>query len=1001
MSTHLIKQGDTLSELAVQYGTDVATLQKCNAQQIKDIDLLYDGETLTLPDELDISCGELEPREPIASEALAQSQCAPTEPFVDALYVPEHPQSKKQKLILLTQKAKDSVIEDADKCNDAVGGDKDEVLTKLNALGVLDPFVSVGHDAFLRMNNPRLADAYKDALASHANLKLAYSNNEVKIPEYTPLSFYSGKRFKSIERAYLVTLSTLKKVKLNYDNNISNFDKSDYKTMMVMHVNSLVSKEEFIEFHYKLYMKSTRHYQEILLDQLNSMINYFEDAAQYIAKKIKVEDEKGGYFQYSNENEYYSSNKQLEIDEALKNLIDSRPKTQMDDSLDAHDLTSSNDIMDLQKAYTAYSHWKGTGDAALRASNNSPLYTRSYLLNVHPHEKGNNKVIDHLNFYVAVHRLNQSSIVVKEQCLTESELFSGKEVVIALKGWLEEPRSIKEILHKVRGVLSGVGNWGYYSAYVAGLLIANVVMTRIRDFSKLIGDNANYNEYVQQIVVFIEKSKLRCDDLKEIAEKNKDHPVLEYRKSEISWFGDIPTTVTSPYTLIWEEKSWVPEKLDGQIYVNNPNARTIVECSLSSAPDKALYIISDNPALSSEKAKNCGQVKAIELGTGTAQITSKNELKKGLIGADSEFETSATLFKFSEEIKDSNFEEIVFPWRVRDIEIFGLKGRSEASAGAQFFRYLNSADGKLLLASPLGKKAKASGRVRVQKDFTLASAQAKVEISYPENGFEPLTIPYYLKGNKKKQKKGVGGVQVVITAQVHGFLAATLQLSSEVYLGNASNGSLGIVGRKTVTTDTTVGLGVENSAKVFAGVEVGGSVDCAFNWYPERETKAINLFKVGGGASASFGVGAGALLQCAYHKGKFILRCELSGTIGAGFKGKVIVELNPFAMDKFFGVLFEITKISGFSRFGFFDDEGRLSAFGILNDMITIAITFGLTLAQVALLPFALFEELSRQASDKRNAFFIANFILQKATKISWLAKSGRLKCHQKPCVGC
>ena len=44
---YLIKEGDTLSEIAAKYGTTVKKLQKLNS--IKNIDLIYAGEKLKIP----------------------------------------------------------------------------------------------------------------------------------------------------------------------------------------------------------------------------------------------------------------------------------------------------------------------------------------------------------------------------------------------------------------------------------------------------------------------------------------------------------------------------------------------------------------------------------------------------------------------------------------------------------------------------------------------------------------------------------------------------------------------------------------------------------------------------------------------------------------------------------------------------------------------------------------------------------------------------------------
>ncbi|MBF4218103.1 LysM peptidoglycan-binding domain-containing protein, partial [Vibrio anguillarum] len=98
MSSHIIQPGDTLSVLAKRYNTDIKTLQRLNAQQIKDIDLIYNGNTLVLPEVYDLASGEREAKQILSNDLLTLSECSVPQ-FVDALYVPEHPNTRKQMLI--------------------------------------------------------------------------------------------------------------------------------------------------------------------------------------------------------------------------------------------------------------------------------------------------------------------------------------------------------------------------------------------------------------------------------------------------------------------------------------------------------------------------------------------------------------------------------------------------------------------------------------------------------------------------------------------------------------------------------------------------------------------------------------------------------------------------------------------------------------------------------------------------------------------------------------
>ncbi len=69
---------------------------------------------------------------------------------------------------------------------------------------------------------------------------------------------------------------------------------------------------------------------------------------------------------------------------------------------------------------------------------------------------------------------------------------------------------------------------------------------------------------------------------------------------------------------------------------------------------------------------------------------------------------------------------------------------------------------------------------------------------------------------------------------------------------------------------------------------------------------------------------------------------------------------------------------SGFQRFEFFDESGEVNTFAAFNTILTVAAAFGLTVGQVMMLPFNIITNMEKQASDKDNAYFVANFLLSK-----------------------
>ncbi len=178
--SYRIKSGDTLSALAIQFNTNIDTLLSLNSQQIKNIDLIYDGNTLNVPSLPDTSTETREPTPQLPKKNVAELTCK-TQKFVDSLFIPEHPSSKKQQVLLLTQEAVDSVRAEDDKCKTALSGkSKDELIKGLNGLGVLDPFNAIAHEMFLNLDKPDSGTHYKHALLEH--LQLTKSGDSILLP---------------------------------------------------------------------------------------------------------------------------------------------------------------------------------------------------------------------------------------------------------------------------------------------------------------------------------------------------------------------------------------------------------------------------------------------------------------------------------------------------------------------------------------------------------------------------------------------------------------------------------------------------------------------------------------------------------------------------------------------------------------------------------------------------------------------------------------------------
>ncbi|MGO4232505.1 LysM peptidoglycan-binding domain-containing protein [Vibrio cholerae] len=994
MSTHLIQPGDTLSALAKRYNTDVATLKRLNAQQIKDIDLIYNGNTLVLPEIYDVASGEREAKQILSNERLTLSECSVPQ-FVDALYVPEHPNTRKQMLILLTEEAKKYVLEDNQRCKAALQGDKETVLKQLTKLGVMDQFNSIAHEAFLKHIDEQKAQDYREALLEHMALSHCYQNNFLQFPlenERIGLSRIIARQ-QQIEKQYQDALRDIEQRSQG----------SSWLPIGGMMGEIMLTKDAIAgaETHRVAQLKKL---QKSLIKQLEKSIQRFEKEAMEFAAKTSLE-EQGKHYQFSDKHAYYTSNVDLKIYNALETIKKKRKKIGLCDDIDSADLTISTAIPSLKTAYESYQYWQGRAHKVLnRLMGQGHWNPRTFFTST----KSDNR-LQNPDFYAAVYQLNQTGTVLKEQCLTEDELFKGWEQVEQVRIAIKEQRaSIADLNHLLGSINQQspiASSMGYYCVYVLNLLLLQEVALRVQDFAERLGENAQYAQYVKSLLRYAEAAQQRRASLLTLATQKAKAPHWDYLKRDITFIGDVPVWDDSSRTVLMNETQWQPQNLNNQIFANSGiNQRTVVECALSSDPTTALYILSDSPVLSADVAENkkCTSVISLNLATLAAREKGKitAELKKAL-GSESVLKS----LKFEQTATWANVEDIVFPWQTQrfENEMFGINTAYETSGGVQFARYVYSAEAKVdheLI------KADSSTLVKVElkAGLTLASAERCFTIRFPNTGALPLDIRYRVRESNERRIKNIGTAVLVIEGKVYGVLGASLKLGTELHIGNieesrAGFGSqqvkpLGIKGTVPSradyssyavsslgtrgSNDNAIGAGIKAEASAFAGLEAGGMLSCKYDWTKDQKSPPQNLFKVSQDFKMSLGVGYDGVLQCTFQNGRFIFITALGASTGLGIGGKFATELNPAAANDFFAALLAVMQNSGFQRFEFFDESGEVNTFAAFNTILTVAAAFGLTVGQVMMLPFNIISNMEKQASDKDNAYFVANFLLSK-----------------------
>ncbi|WP_001897066.1 hypothetical protein [Vibrio cholerae] len=895
-------------------------------------------------------------------------------------------------LILLTEEAKKYVIEDNKRCKAALQGDKETVLKQLTKLGVMDQFNSIAHEAFLKHIDEQKAKDYREALLEHMALSHCYQNNVLQFPlenERIGLSRIIARQ-QQIEKQYQDALRDIEQ-------------RSQGSSWLPIGGMMGLTKDAIAgaETHRVAQLKKL---QKSLIKQLEKSIQRFEKEAMEFAAKTSLE-EQGKHYQFSDKHAYYTSNVDLKIYNALETIKKERKKIGLCDDIDSADLTISTAIPSLKTAYESYQYWQGRAHKVLnRLMGQGHWNPRTFFTST----KSDNR-LQNPDFYAAVYQLNQTGTVLKEQCLTEDELFKGWEQVEQVRIAIKEQRaSIADLNHLLGSINQQspiASSMGYYCVYVLNLLLLQEVALRVQDFAERLGENAQYAQYVKSLLRYAEAAQQRRASLLTLATQKAKAPHWDYLKRDITFIGDVPVWDDSSRTVLMNETQWQPQNLNNQIFANSGiNQRTVVECALSSDPTTALYILSDSPVLSADVAENkkCTSVISLNLATLASREKGKitAELKKAL-GSESVLKS----LKFEQTATWANVEDIVFPWQTQrfENEMFGINTAYETSGGVQFARYVYSAEAKVdheLI------KADSSTLVKVElkAGLTLASAERCFTIRFPNTGALPLDIRYRVRESNERRIKNIGTAVLVIEGKVYGVLGASLKLGTELHIGNIEESRAGFGAQRvkplgikgTVpsradyssyavsslgtrgSNDNAIGAGIKAEASAFAGLEAGGMLSCKYDWTKDQKSPPQNLFKVSQDFKMSLGIGYEGVLQCTFQNGRFIFITALGASTGLGIGGKFATELNPAAANDFFAALLAVMQNSGFQRFEFFDESGEVNTFAAFNTILTVAAAFGLTVGQVMMLPFNIISNMEKQASDKDNAYFVANFLLSK-----------------------
>ncbi|WP_234497997.1 hypothetical protein [Vibrio maritimus] len=479
-------------------------------------------------------------------------------------------------------------------------------------------------------------------------------------------------------------------------------------------------------------------------------------------------------------------------------------------------------------------------------------------------------------------------------------------------------------------------------------------------------------------------------------------------------------TMPAVLTLLWDERAFTPKKVSRSGFLNQAvyNDIQIVECSLLS-DGEVFYVRGPDwymPESSEDHLcyKGAFHIEVLSnqtfttMNTGGQHITHPDSLSKAL--------TALSNPKLKVNLASLTKESVFWQDSYHVLDESGPTSLSSYSveAGAQLFRLVMKAESELnaSASNPVTKNFMGSHNVSAQ----FSALQGQVAFTYwlPQEGnqyrqktnlngvgLQPMALPYQKQEEKKEESFPLGGFALCVFGSLQGLAGVSCQLGQRIEFGptNIDEG-FGIRGN-TIMLDNpkihdayALGNGNLRSAEqaklagevslemnAFAGVEAGGNLGGAVYWQPPESPTLQTPHKLGsieGQLSAAWGAGARAIAELKLQGGVLLFIVDAALAVGSGCAGKVAIELNADATDAFLLHLFSLLKRNDFRRlslFGEVDENGHNESFELLNDVMTIAMATGLTVASVLLMPHHLWKDYKRGALSREYAPAIADRI--------------------------
>ncbi|MCS0352089.1 LysM peptidoglycan-binding domain-containing protein [Vibrio ordalii] len=1024
-NAYTILKNDCLSLLAQRFNISIDELIKLNSEQIKDPNLIYEGNVLKLPSDLtkpiEFDGSRIELVEPPTVVNGGNDTCQSPKEYKDILYVPAHPKTGKKAWYALTKQAKEKVEEErAHMAQAIVENDSEATMKNLNKLGLISKFAAKVHEQFMTSDD---AEKYQALLLA----KLVIKNEAFRVDGTNP-------------NDYLITVARLIGVSLEETREkLSNREQAKNTHLYYGKFGSLYRPSP----EGPLFEKNiNQQLRTLVIKKIEKEVESLEKAAEKAAKNHVADD--GSKFIYDKKLEYFTSSHQ-------KNLASWIQQVHLNRGQSEQELLK----IGFQNSRAYLKQWPTQLEQAARMTTFDSTEQQEFL--------------DKQKLFVCainLKNINHYGLVVKEQCLTldqlegDSGVACGPEALKKVKKWREsgdaldiinDSQLIKALYVETAGdqfdndsldanldrIIKGPAAWSYFTAKALEAVVDATVIKHKKALSQLLGTSSStpIDELFRQLLWVKKIALARLNYLKSQAQKK----AAQGADGLVFTLGNA-SQMPPALTLLWDETTFKPKEKHKSGFINKAGTNDIqaVECCLLS-DGKVFYIRGPHwliPETNEDplSALAAGHVRVIteKITFNAPQSNGKNIVEAGSVqdalNALTKPESTIDLMplKASAEF-DTAFWQDSYHYQGG----IGPNGETSAysvDAGAQLLRLSTKAEKEL--NTPLSnyqnlikKRRDIGGSGAISAQFT--ALQGQLSFSFwlpliPENKMvkeeqvekvkgHGVNLTYIDKYDHEHTYKA-GDLRVCIAGSVYGLAAASCQLSAKLAIGpsDVSEG-FGIKGSTVGLFDPNIyngyalpganlasagaaGYAGEAAVSVdaFAGVEAGGTLGATVYWAPP-EAKCVTqsngpkapkkLGSIDGKLSGSFGAGYHAEFRLLIQGGVIILVASAGLVVGPGCTGKVAINLDANAVDEFIGCLLGVLKQSHFRRlaiFGEADANGVNDSFNKLNDLMTLAVGLGLNLAQVLLMPVTALAGYKQQVLSQEYAPFLARRITDK-----------------------